>query len=222
MKQRISLAVPVFLAFFAAALLLAPRTEAGIIPLRSGTVVSKVDTGALSYIKAVDDAGKPFWILTSLCTIGENGRIDVLAGTRYDKVASDHLGTSPRGCVHRGTVEDRRPGGQGVRRPRPPRGLRHAEVGPVPAAGASADCAGFTRPISRCSRGRSREQVTQAYAARQDGRGRRIVLIAGVGGNDDAWFVWMGVAVAAGDAFVTALCISLLPAAVPARPRRTT
>jgi len=93
MKQRISLAVPVFLAFFAAALLLAPRTEAGIIPLRSGTVVSKVDTGALSYIKAVDDAGKPFWILTSLCTIGENGRIDVLTGTHYDKVASDHLST---------------------------------------------------------------------------------------------------------------------------------
>ena len=93
MKQRISLAFPVFLAFFAAALLLAPRTEAGIVPLRSGTVVSKVETGALSYIKAVDDAEEPFWILTSLCTIGENGRIDVLAGTRYDKVASDHLGS---------------------------------------------------------------------------------------------------------------------------------
>jgi hypothetical protein len=61
--------------------------------LRSDTVASKVDTGALSCIKAVGDAGKPFWILTSLCTIGENGRIDVLAGTRYDGVASNHLGT---------------------------------------------------------------------------------------------------------------------------------
>jgi hypothetical protein len=93
MKKRILLAVPVFLAFFAAALLLAPRTEAGIIPLRSGTVVSKVDTGALSYLKAVDDEGRPFWIVTTLCTIGEKGRVDVLTGTRYDKVASDHLGS---------------------------------------------------------------------------------------------------------------------------------
>jgi hypothetical protein len=81
----------VFLALFTAALLLAPRAEAGTTPLRSGTVVSKVDTGGVSYLKAVDDAGAPFWILTSLCTIGESGRVDVLTGTRYERVASDHL-----------------------------------------------------------------------------------------------------------------------------------
>jgi len=92
-KRRIPLAVPVLLSWFTAALFLAPRMEAGIIPLRSGTVVSKLDTGALSYLKAVDDAGKPFWIVTTLCTIGEKGRVDVLTGTRYDKVASDHLGS---------------------------------------------------------------------------------------------------------------------------------
>lgn len=61
-----------------------PRTE--MQPLRSGTVVTKMDLGNFSYIKAVDGEGKEFWVLLSICTIGAGGKIDVLAGARHDKV----------------------------------------------------------------------------------------------------------------------------------------
>jgi len=66
--------------------LFAATASAEIVPLRSGTVISKADTGVFSYIKAVDDQGKEFWVLTSICTIGEKGRIAVLAGAHYDQV----------------------------------------------------------------------------------------------------------------------------------------
>ena len=67
------------------------RAPAAIIPLRSGTVLSKSDAGGFTYIKAVDDAGKKFWVLTTLCIVGEQGKIAVLTGTHYEKVISDHL-----------------------------------------------------------------------------------------------------------------------------------
>ena len=86
----VALATGVILAF--AALVFAPRAGAGIVPLRSGTVISKTDAGVYTYIKAVDAAGKEFWVLTSICTVGEKGKIAVLAGAHYDKVKSDHLG----------------------------------------------------------------------------------------------------------------------------------
>jgi hypothetical protein len=72
-------------------LALAPRSSAGLLPLRSGTVIAKKDAGVYTYIKAVDDAGKEFWILTSICTVGENGKIAVMAGAHYDKIKSEHL-----------------------------------------------------------------------------------------------------------------------------------
>jgi hypothetical protein len=72
-------------------LALAPPSRAGLLPLRSGTVVSKKDAGVYTYIKAVDDAGKEFWILTSICTVGEKGKIAVMAGAHYDKIRSEHL-----------------------------------------------------------------------------------------------------------------------------------
>lgn len=72
-------------------LVFAERAQAAIIPLRSGTVISKTDAGGFTYIKAIDDAGKKFWILTTLCVVGEQGRVDVLTGTHYEKVISDHL-----------------------------------------------------------------------------------------------------------------------------------
>ncbi len=71
----------------------APRAQAAIVPLRSGTVISKTDVGTFTAIKVMDDAGKKFWILTTLCVVGENARIDVLAGAHYDKVASDLMAT---------------------------------------------------------------------------------------------------------------------------------
>jgi hypothetical protein len=55
-------------------------------PLRSGTVISKMDVGVFTFIKAVDGAGKEFWVLTSICTIGAQGKIDVLAGTRHNRM----------------------------------------------------------------------------------------------------------------------------------------
>ena len=92
MTERIVRAALVSLALFAfGALLPASRAAAEIIPLRSGTVVSKADAGAMTFIKAADAAGKEFWILTSICTIGESGKIDVLAGAHYDKLKSTQL-----------------------------------------------------------------------------------------------------------------------------------
>ena len=92
MKKSIARAafVLLVLAVFGVAFLV-PQAEAGLVPLRSGTVVSKADAGTYTFIKAVDDAGKEFWILTSICTIGEQGRIEVLAGAHYDKLKSEHL-----------------------------------------------------------------------------------------------------------------------------------
>jgi len=74
------------------AVILAAGAQAAILPLRSGTVVSKMDDGIFTYIKAVDDAGKEFWILTSICTVGEKGKIAVLAGTHYDKLKTELKG----------------------------------------------------------------------------------------------------------------------------------
>ena len=94
MTKRIARAALVSLALFACGIVFpAARAAAEIIPLRSGTVVSKSDAGVQTFIKAVDAAGKEFWILTSICTIGEKGKIDVLAGAHYDKLKSDVLGT---------------------------------------------------------------------------------------------------------------------------------
>lgn len=94
MTKRIARAALVPLALFAFGFLtLAPRAEAGIIPLRSGTVVEKIDTDFLSYIKAVDTEGKEFWIMTTICTIGTKGQIDILAGAHYDQIKSEHLKT---------------------------------------------------------------------------------------------------------------------------------
>lgn len=94
MEKKVTRAVLVFIAVFAFGFLsLAPRAEAGLLPLRTGTVVSKTDSGAFTFIKAVDEAGKEFWILTSICTIGEKGNIEVLAGAHYDKLKSDQLNT---------------------------------------------------------------------------------------------------------------------------------
>lgn len=83
--QRTLTAVAVTLLVAMAALSAAEaRTETQ--PLRSGTVVTKMDLGNFSYIKAVDGEGKEFWVLLSICTIGAGGKIDVLAGDRHDKV----------------------------------------------------------------------------------------------------------------------------------------
>ena len=94
MIKNIARAALVFLALVAFGVVsLPPRAEAGILPLRSGTVISKTNAGAFTYIKAVDGAGKEFWILTSICTVGEKGRIDILAGAHYDQIKSEHLNT---------------------------------------------------------------------------------------------------------------------------------
>ena len=90
-RMRITVVSFVLLAVIAA-MVFASGVQAAILPLRSGTVVSKTDAGVFTYIKAIDDAGKEFWVLTSICTIGEKGKIAVLAGTHYDKLKTDHQG----------------------------------------------------------------------------------------------------------------------------------
>ena len=64
---------------------------ATLIPLRSGTVVSRVDAGAVSYIKAMDGKEQTFWVVTSICTVGEGGKIEVLAGAHYEKLRNDSI-----------------------------------------------------------------------------------------------------------------------------------
>ena len=66
--------------------------NAAVVPLRSGTVVSKMDADVFTFVKAVDDAGKQFWVLTSICTIGEKGKIAVLAGAHHDKLKTAQYG----------------------------------------------------------------------------------------------------------------------------------
>lgn len=93
MKKHAAVLVLATFVFTLIAAMCASAAHAEILPLRSGTVVSKSDAGAFTYIKAVDDAGKEFWILTSICTVGEKGRIHVMAGAHYDKIKTEHLGT---------------------------------------------------------------------------------------------------------------------------------
>jgi len=50
-----------------------------------------MDVEDFTYIKAVDSAGKEFWVLLSICTIGAKGKIDVLAGTRHNKMQTKDL-----------------------------------------------------------------------------------------------------------------------------------
>ena len=76
----------VALVFLLVVALFAARAGAASQPLRSGTVVTKMDVGDFTYVKAVDGAGKEFWVLINICTIGAGGRIDVLAGTRYERM----------------------------------------------------------------------------------------------------------------------------------------
>ena len=66
--------------------------EAKIVPLRSGKVVSTHDTKASTFIEAVDPEGKTFWVLASICVVGQGGTVDVLAGAHYDEVKSEDLG----------------------------------------------------------------------------------------------------------------------------------
>ena len=70
----------------------ASGAQSAILPLRSGTVVSKKDTGIFTTIKATDSAGKTFYVLTSICTIGEKGTIAVLSGTHYAKLKTESYG----------------------------------------------------------------------------------------------------------------------------------
>jgi hypothetical protein len=91
-RRRTAVVTFVLLVVIAAAIF-AAGVRAAIVPLRSGTVVSKMDAGTFTYIKAVDDAGKEFWVLTSICTVGEKGKIAILAGTHYDRLKTEHQGT---------------------------------------------------------------------------------------------------------------------------------
>jgi hypothetical protein len=87
-SPRTSFFALALLAVIAAAVFVS-GAQAAIVPLRSGTAVSRTDAGVFMFIKAVDAAGKEFWVLTSICTIGEKGRIAVLAGTHHDKLKTD-------------------------------------------------------------------------------------------------------------------------------------
>lgn len=93
MKQPAARALLAVVAFLALAPPLAAAEErpADAPPLRSGTILSKVDADVFTYFKAVDAAGKEFWVITSICTIGEKGTIEVLSGGHYKKVRSRHL-----------------------------------------------------------------------------------------------------------------------------------
>lgn len=88
---RIMLLEVVVLAAVAIAIF-TPALQAAIVPLRSGTVISKADAEGFTYIKAVDDAGKEFWVLTTICTVGEKGKIAVLEGAHYDKLKTPNQG----------------------------------------------------------------------------------------------------------------------------------
>ena len=55
-------------------------------------MVSKKDSGVFTTVKAIDDAGKTFYVLTSICTIGEKGTVAVLSGTHYDKLKTESFG----------------------------------------------------------------------------------------------------------------------------------
>lgn len=84
--QRRCIAVGfVVLAVTVAAAFAAGRHETAK-PLRSGTVITKMDVEDFTYIKAVDAEGKQFWVLVSICTIGAGGKIEVLSGTRQSRM----------------------------------------------------------------------------------------------------------------------------------------
>jgi len=88
-RQRTRTAVALVLLAVVAAALFGTRAQTAGQPLRSGTVLTKMDVGNFTFIKAVDDAGKQFWVLVSICTIGAGGKIDVLAGTRYERMRTN-------------------------------------------------------------------------------------------------------------------------------------
>jgi hypothetical protein len=86
LQRRRAAAVTLVLPAIIAAALFAVGGQAAAKPLRSGTVITKMDVGDYTFIKAIDDADKEFWVLITICTIGARGKIDVLAGTRYSKM----------------------------------------------------------------------------------------------------------------------------------------
>ena len=90
-RTRTTILTFAILAFIAAAIF-AKEAQTTVMPLRSGIVVAKMDADVFTYIKAIDDAGKEFWVLTSICTIGDKGKIAVLAGAHYDKLKTEHQG----------------------------------------------------------------------------------------------------------------------------------
>ena len=90
--QRTRTAVLFALLAVVATTVFASGAQSAILPLRSGTVVSKQDSGVFTTIKAIDNAGKTFYVLTSICTIGEKGTIAVLSGTHYDKLKTESHG----------------------------------------------------------------------------------------------------------------------------------
>ena len=86
LQRRRTAAVTLVLLVVIAATVFAAGAQVAPQPLRSGTVITKMDVEDFTFIKAVDDAGKEFWVLITICTIGAKGKIDVLAGTRYNKM----------------------------------------------------------------------------------------------------------------------------------------
>ena len=61
-------------------------------PLRSGKVLSTKSVNAITYIRARDEAGKDFWIMTATCTVGKGGKIEVISGFHFDRIRSETLG----------------------------------------------------------------------------------------------------------------------------------
>jgi hypothetical protein len=86
---------PILITIFSLAVLLGgivAVSSAKIIPLRSGSMSEKKDAGIYSYIKAIDQADKEFWIVTTTCIIGKGGKVEVLVGEHHDKIKSEVLG----------------------------------------------------------------------------------------------------------------------------------
>lgn len=86
LQRPCTAAVALVLLAIVAAVLFAGVAQAATPSLRSGTVLTKMDVEEFTFIKAVDNAGKEFWVLISICTIGAQGKIEVLAGTRHNKM----------------------------------------------------------------------------------------------------------------------------------------
>lgn len=94
MFSRTRFLLPAILGAAFLLLILSSDVFAEAVPLRSGKVLSTQSANTITYIRARDETGKEFWIMTATCTVGKGGEIQVLSGYHFDRIRSETLGTT--------------------------------------------------------------------------------------------------------------------------------